>query len=183
MRWREWRFWDYILVSRVEQDPDFRDELTSLASRGLLAIGAVCIGAPLFAMLAGVLGVPEMLEPSALLAIYSILALGVVAIPLSRWGPAQPVSNLIGIGVGYLVGVSQLWASLTASEGKVGSVHHIPGNVSMIMLVGIAALPMRPLQTTFLGSTLLVSYWILVPLAGQTIDMNYHLTHSVSVVC
>ena len=182
MSWREWRFWDYVLVSRVKEDPDFRDELTSLASKGLLAIGLVCVGAPLFIMLFGLLGVPELLEHPALLANYAILALGVVATALSRWGPAQPVSNLIGIGVGYLVGVSQLWASLTGPGGEVGAVHHIPGNVSMIMLVGIAALPLRPLQATFLGSSLLVSYWILVPLAGQTIDMNYHLTHSVVVV-
>ncbi len=182
MSWRKWRFWDYVLVSRVEEDPDFRDELTSLASKGLLAIGLVCIGAPLFIMLFGVMGVPKLLEPSGLLASYAILTLGVVAAALSRWGPAQPVSHLIGIGVGYLVGMNQLWASLTGPESDVGAVHHIPGNVSMIMLVAIAALPMRPLQTTFLGSALLVSYWILVPLAGQTIDMNYHLTHSVLVV-
>ncbi len=182
MSWREWRFWDYVLVSRVKEDSDFRAELTSLASKGLLAIGLVCVGAPLFIMLFGLLGVPELLEHPALLATYAILTLGVVATALSRWGPARPVSNLIGIGVGYLVGVNQLWASLTGPGGEVGAVHHIPGNVSMIMLVGIAALPLRPLQATFLGSSLLVSYWILVPLAGQTIDMNYHLTHSVLVV-
>ena len=82
MSWKEWRFWDYVLVSRLEEDPDFRDELNSLASRGLLAIGAVCLGAPLFVILAGVLGVPEMLETSALLATLSILALGVVAVAL-----------------------------------------------------------------------------------------------------
>ena len=182
MSWREWRFWDYVFVSRVEEDPDFRDELASLASKGLLAIGAVCIGAPLFAMLAGLLGVPEMLEHSALLAICAILTLGAVATALSRWGPARPVSRLFGLAVGYLVGVSQLWVSLNGPEREMGALHHIPGNVSMVMLVGIAALPLRPLQTTFLGSALLLSYWILVPLAGQTIDENYHLTHSVSVV-
>jgi len=50
------------------------------------------------------------------------------------------------------------------------------------MLVGIVALPPRPLQTTFLGSSLRVSYWILLPLAGQTIDEKFHLTRSVTVV-
>ena len=182
MSWRDWRFWDYVLVSRAEEDPDFRDELASLASKGLMAIGAVCLGAPLIALLAGGLGVSEMVEDSAILAVCSIITLGVVATILSRQRSAQPLANLIGMGVGYLVGVIQLWASLTGPEVEMGSGHHIPGNVSMVMLVGIAALPMRPLQTTFLGSALLVSYWLLIPLADQTIDMNNHRAHSVLVV-
>jgi len=128
-------------------------------------------------MLAGFLGVPEMLEHSALLAICAILTLGAVATALSCWGPARPLSRLVGLAIGYLVGASQLWASLNGPEREIGALHHIPGNVRMIMLVGIAALPLRPLQTTFLGSSLRVSYWILLPLAGQTIDENFHLTH------
>ena len=32
MSWKEWRFWDYVLVSRLEEDPDFRGNPQQLST-------------------------------------------------------------------------------------------------------------------------------------------------------
>ena len=180
-----WRNWDYVFVGGAEDDDEFREELTSLANKGLLVIGAICILAPLFVLVVGLLGVSQFLDPGAVRPMLRVMALGVVTTALARWRPAQPWSRLVGLGVGYLVGVSEIWSSLTGPEVAqplMGSVHRIPGDVSMVMLVALAALPMRPLQTSLLGFALLVTYGLLIPLSGQTADMSYHATNLVAMV-
>jgi signal transduction histidine kinase len=87
-----------------------------------------------------------------------IIALGVAALPLSFVPSIRPRARFLGCSVGYLVALTFIVSSVWASSSLPDAVHHVPGNITLVLLVGLAALPLKPLQTLTLGLFIVASY-------------------------
>lgn len=130
----------YLFPREEEQDATFRAELEGLAVNGLRAIGCVCLGAPLMAL-------------SSRLVVKNPPSLWLSFVPSIR-----PRARFLGCSVGYLVALTFIVSSVWASSSLPDAVHHVPGNIILVLLVGLAALPLKPLQTLTLGSFIVASY-------------------------
>lgn len=150
------RHWLQYLVPREEhRDPEFRRELQRLSVIGLRVIAGVCLGAPAFFVATSLLwfplwleGQPAFFELSHALA---IALLGIASLAASFWTPTRAHARALGILVGYLVFLIEVAPAESLSFQAAAA-------MTMVMLVGIAALPIRPMQTLGLGLAMMATY-------------------------
>jgi len=155
MRWR-WRvLLEYLFPDEEKRDPEFREELDRLAVIGLRIIAGVCIGASLFGIVLCLTLFPELEEIVAIESSLLALLLGLASLALSYWTRARRWARVAGISVGYLVSVLNMETLMATRPDDFGLL--VPGNVTMIMLVGIAALPLKPLHIPALGIPIIVT--------------------------
>jgi signal transduction histidine kinase len=169
MTWR--RLSSYLLPKEEENDPRFRRELDELSVIGLRVIAGVSIGGPLFSLVAGLTWAPQVFEFFRVEGMLGILLVGWAALALTFWQRASPYARLLGIVVGYLV----FFFSLFGQTGLAESVYLIPANFMMIMLVGIASLPIKPLQVAGLGLAILGTYTVSAPMIHPTLNTSAQL--------
>ncbi len=146
----------YLLPDEEKRDPKFREELDRLAVIGLRVIAGVSIGGPLIGITSWLTVVPEIEEFVAVGPALLVLSLGLFSLALSFWTRARRGARWLGISVGYLVSTVQMDALMTARPDDFGLL--LPGNVTMIMLVGIAALPLKPVHVLALGFPIAATY-------------------------
>lgn len=150
----------YLLPGEEQSDPAFRKELTRLSTVGLKAILWVCLGAPSF-MLA-VTAILNRVGYQSRLWIWpnlAIIGLGLAAAPFAFVGSLHSWARGAGSFVGYSVALIFMVAAVVAPDDLPGAVNAVPLNITLVMLVGIAALPLRPMQTLVLGLSML-STWV-----------------------
>ncbi len=140
-------FLRYFLPDEERRDPRFKEELDRLSLFGLRIVAGVDIAAPLFTIAVGLAWVPEMQQHFRISGPIGIFMLGIVTLGLSFWVPVRPFARWIGILNGFLVFVAMVYAQADAAE----PVFVLSGNVTVIMLVGIATLPLQPLHALALG--------------------------------
>lgn len=162
---KDWR--ELLLPDEEERDLEFRAQTEQLSVFGLRVIAAVCaFGAIYFVLVA--LAVPEGLAIQAGGASLplSILALGAAAFGLSYVPVAQPHARWAGVGVGYGVALVQFVALASFVDRPELSYFLISGLVTGVMLVGTAALPLKPVHTLALGIAIGLTYTALLPRAA-----------------
>jgi signal transduction histidine kinase len=185
----DFKNWRSYLVPRIEaDDPDFKSEVVRLSRNGLRVIAAVSIGAPLFVYLLGWTWVPEMLAPGGaycapcLFMPAAIMVVGLVVLGLSFVGPLQALARTMGIATGYTIAIIQIGGTLSLMP-EIDASHQVPGHFTLVMLVGIAALPLKPLQILALGAAVIVSHPVLVRLLGLSDQLGGMASvHSVDMV-
>jgi signal transduction histidine kinase len=160
------------LFPTVEDDePRFREEIERLALIGVRVIAAVCMGAPLFVYALGAFFLPSLPVPSQVLADFAELLLGAAVLALSFRVDFRPFTRWVGFLLGATTAVVQT-IGMTSNPTFVSEVLHttpeaqFAGNFAIIMLIGVAVLPLKPVHTFSLGAFMLALFTIVI-YAGQ----------------
>jgi signal transduction histidine kinase len=99
----------------------------------------------------------------------AIVGIGLAAAPFCIFPGLREHARLVGCVVGYCVTLTFLLTATVAPNELPGAVPVVPQNILLVMLVGIAALPLRPLQALALGSSTWVSYVTATALCPETL--------------
>ncbi len=154
------RLRSWILPGEAERDPDFRREIQRLSVRALLIIAGVNGVMPLVAVLFD--SIVQLIEPRPMSAYWTVPASFLIAgtvFALSRieWGRRR--ARLLALSSGWLTAMVLTWGQYLSgaapAEAQLSSVI----NVSVVMLVGVAAVPARPLQMLALGVAINTSHF------------------------
>lgn len=170
----------YLFPAANEGNPGFRSEIESSSRQGLRIIGAIQILVSVLMLAARFVTAPA----AASLTLRSkqaglIIALGVINILAShvawtaRWLRAiAVVSGIVACGV-------LIWASFLAAAQSTSPNDFIPGEITLVLLVSVTIMPLRPQHTLLLGLAILVEYVVMAVVAEQTLleglgpDSNY----------
>ncbi len=155
--WRNWRH--YFLPDEERRDAVFREEMIRVSVVGLSAIVWVCLAGPAF-----MLGLTSLLKALGYVSVvwtipnFAIMGTGLAAAPFSRIPRLRRHARLVGCLVGYFVGLTFVVASILFPDELPGAVQAVPQNAVLVMLVGVAAMPLRPMQALALGSSIWGTY-------------------------
>lgn len=170
----------YLFPSANEGDRGFQAEIESSSRQGIRLIGVIQIVASVFMLAARYLTAPE----AASLTLRTkqaglIIALGVVNVLAARtsriaaWLRAIVVlSSIVAAGV-------LIWASFLAAAQSTSPNDFIPGEITLVLLVSVTMMPLRPQHTLLLGVAILAVYVTMAFIAEQTLleglgpDTNY----------
>jgi signal transduction histidine kinase len=143
-----------------DEEPRFREEIDRLAVIGARAIAVVCIGAPIFVYAVGVALLPGLPTLSLVVADLVGLLMGAGALAVSFWKPIRRYARWLGFVLGATTAVAQ-----TIGMTSTASFHwevlqttpeaHFPTTFAIVILIGVAVLPLRPFHTLVLGLVML----------------------------
>lgn len=179
--WRE-RIRNHLFPGLAERDDGFRRELERIGVIGLRVIGAAQIGLSLFMLgarfllAAGTAALSLRIQQAAL-----IIGLGVLNIGLARLSWTGPWARSIAAASSLLTGAILIWASMVLSSRTTNPNDFIPGQMTLVMLVAVTAIPLRPMHTLMLGLAIGLDYLISAVIAERTLmagvgpDDNYML--------
>jgi Signal transduction histidine kinase len=152
------RFREVLLPGGAEKDEGFRREIDRLSVVGLRVAGKVTIGVSVVFLIARIIMGIETPLWTELLQTSSFVVYGafVLIIARTRWARA----HARGLAAAAGMGVAALATSLSAWSSNATPLANelLPGQITMVMLVGVAAVPLRPLQTTAFGLGLTLIY-------------------------
>lgn len=142
------------LFPDAERDEGFRAEIPRLSRIGLWIIGSSQISILTVVLLLRLLAWPEP-ETMRLRMLQAGLgiALGLATLAVARWGWAYRHSRLIAILVGLGMTMVLILFSLLISPFDAEAEDFIPGQITTAMLIGVVAIPLRPLHTFLFGFT------------------------------
>jgi signal transduction histidine kinase len=156
-----------FLLPAAERDEGFRQEILRLSHIGLRVVGLVQIAVSAFMMLARMLVAPE--ESTLALRLAeggTMIASGVTAILLTRWQRTYRYSRLISGVMAFFVVAVLTSFSLALSPGLRHADDFVPGQITLVMLVAIAALPLKPMHVMSLGLSAGIFYAGVARLGG-----------------
>jgi len=150
-----------------EEEPRFREEIDRLAVIGVRAVAGVCIGAPLFMYALGMLLLPSFPTPTLVVADFVGLLVGAAGLAASFWRHLRPHARWLGFGLGAATALVQT-IGLTSTAGfqwevlKTTPEAQFPTTFAIVILIGVAVLPLKPLQTLCLGGFMLGLFTIAI---------------------
>jgi signal transduction histidine kinase len=156
------------LFPTVEDDePRFREEIERLALIGVRVIAAFCVGAPLFVYALGAFFLPSLPTPTLVLADFAELVLGAAVLALSFRMDFRPYTRWVGFLLGATTAVVQT-IGMTSTPGFVSEVLHttpeaqFQSTFAIVILIGVAVLPLKPFHTFALGAFMLSLFTVLI---------------------
>ena len=174
-----------------ESDDGFRQEIWRQSRFALAVIGGIQIGVSVFLLLARFVTASGggalffRVREGAL-----IIVLGAINLALSRVKAIERWARLISGVSGVITSAILIWSSLLILSQNTNPDDFIPGQIALIMLVGLAIVPLRPvhafvlgmsLGVVYLGSTMAAQKFLF---AGSGPDENYLLfTMMLSLLC
>ena len=169
MKWLSW--FRYLVPKDEETESGFKAEIQRLSVIGLRAIAAVCIGATVVMMVVGALLYQDEVSHTVFpLTDLTVIGCGVAALALSFTRGVSRWARLLGSVVGYAVAVAQIATTLSPVFEAVlpgQAMAHVPRIVTLVLLVGMASLPMKPLQMLSLGLSIIATFLLLTRLMGR----------------
>ena len=145
------RWIEYFLPAEESREPAFREELSREASIGLRAIGYIGVFTPLLAFALATALTPNVLPRLILWRTLALTAIGVIIIFLSRVASVRRFARVLGALTGFTAATALVVSSLAISRDFPEEDHHLPGNITLVMLVCLAALRLK--QETSLSPT------------------------------
>ena len=160
------RAWAFLFPEEAERDGGFRAELLRLCRQGLWVIAAVEIAVPVFMLLAQFLVLRDPLTSWRIRGVQaaSVMVVGMATALAARAKPELWMARAFGWLSGLASGMILIISSLLLHGRDEAGDHYIPGQITMVLLVGLGALPFRPIHTF----SLCMSLWICYVLAGWT---------------
>ena len=172
LMWQE-RLRRYLLPGPAEQDPEFRREIERLSYLGLRVVAGVEIAVATFLTLARTLVNPD---PSTwylrLVQSGAVILVGLISLFLARGQFFRKYSRSIAMVSGMTVAAILIWFSLLMTVYDASADDFVPGQMTLIMLVAVAAVPMRPPDTLLLGFLIETAYVLLSLVAQVTHQVN-----------
>ena len=158
------RAWAFLFPEEAERDEGFRQELLRLNHQGLFVIAAVEVAVPVLLLLAQIPVLKDTSSwPTRITQAAFVAAVGIATAMVARAKPVLPRARLAGWLSGLAAGMVLITFSLLLhGAGEVGD-HYIPGQITTVLLVGVGALPLRPINTFGLGLAL----WFYYAVAGR----------------
>jgi two-component system, NtrC family, sensor kinase len=142
----------YILPGSVEKDPGFRKEIERLSHIGLRVVGGVEIVVSAFMALAFMLLQPDPeLVTLRIGQAVCVILLGIGTLIAARIPALRPYSRGIAAASGLNVAAILVWFLLLMSAYDPTADDAIPGQITLITLVAVAAIPLRPTDTMLFG--------------------------------
>ena len=160
MKWRKWI--QYFIPDEEKRDRRFREELERLSVIGCRVIAGVCVGGPLFGLISSFTWAPGVRDFFSVATAVAILLMGLLTLALSFWQKVRPYARALGIANGFMVFLFNTFSG----AGLENAVYLFPANIMMIVLVGVAALPVKPLHMMGLGLLMSASVVALSPILG-----------------
>ena len=170
--WQE-RLQRYILPGSIEQDPGFRHEIHRLSRIGLQVVGGVEVAVSAFMAAVHMLLDPnrEVLTIRAWM-LGAMLIVGGVTLAAARPQRLQPHARRIAIISALIVTAILTWSVLLMTEYDPSAYNGIPGNITLIMLVGAAAIPFRPTDMLVFGFLVELIYVLLALIAEHVYNIG-----------
>ena len=173
----------------ADGDPAFKAERDRLSVTGLRAIAWVCIGST---ALSNFLTLVVLHQPKIgifALEEIAIVGIGLAGLALSYWKPSRPWALLIGASIGYLVAAVDLAVILQPSHEALfpgQTMAQMPTGVIIVLLVGMATLPVRPLQILALGLSIVGTFLLMTYQVGRWDELSgfsgLHLTTTLVMI-
>jgi signal transduction histidine kinase len=164
--WQE-RIQRYLLPGSLERDPGFRHEIERLSHIGLQVVGVVEIGVTLFMVMAHLLLDPSSeLMPFRLWLGALLIGVGVLTLAAARIQALYRSARLVAAVSGLAAAVITTWFLLRMTQFDPTADDFIPGNITLITLVAVTAIPLRPTDTLLFGF-LLESAYVTIALAAS----------------
>lgn len=156
--WRE-RIQRYLLPGDIENDSGFREEIQRLSHIGLQVVGGVTIAATLFMVLSHMLLDPSSeLMPHRLWLGAILVSIGVLTLGAARVKALHPRARLVGAVSGLLTAAVVTFSLIRMTQIDPTADDFVPGNITLVTLVAVAALPLRPTDTLLFGFLLETIY-------------------------
>ncbi len=177
--WRE-QARRFLFPPADESKPGFRHEVQESSREGLRIIGGIQIAITIFLFGARFLvsANGETLTLRSKQAVI-LIALGIVNIWAgSAWWSAG-WSRIIAIASAVCTSAVLIWASFAAAAESTSPNDFIPGEITMVLLVTVTIMPLRPLHTLLMGFGIVAEYIAGAMLAERTLleglgpDQNY----------
>jgi signal transduction histidine kinase len=148
-----------FLPDAESRDPALREEVGRLSVTGLRVIALVGVGANVLSYLPWLVWFPEL--PSWMLSADAVgLVMVAVGFALSFWRGFRPHARWVCLLLLFAGFSEQMLAALRRSDMPADMKALAPVIVSMALLLAVAVLPVKPLQTLALGSALTgVYFW------------------------
>ncbi|HSF16089.1 MAG TPA: HAMP domain-containing sensor histidine kinase [Vicinamibacteria bacterium] len=148
----------YLFPTIEEEEPRFRAEVTRLSVLGLRLIGAICIGAPIAMFGMGALWLPYYPKATGVSDLLFIV-MGSAFVGLSFVPSLRAHARALGVLSGFMSAALQTLGMQAAADFhretlQTAPEQHFPFTMSLVLLVGLAALPLKPLQTFGLGCSI-----------------------------
>ena len=177
--WRE-QARNYLFPAGDEREAGFRYEIESSSRRGLRIIGCIQIALSVFMLAArflvtpGVETLPLRSKQAGL-----IVGLGLINIAASRWRWLARWQRLAAVISAFLTSGVLIWASFVAAAQSTSPNDFIPGEITLVLLVAVTIMPLRPAHTLALGLGILAEYAGMATVAERSLleglgpDQNY----------
>jgi signal transduction histidine kinase len=176
--WRE-RIERYILPGSIEHDPGFQEEVRRLSHIGLRVVGGVEIAFSAF--MAGVhmlVAWDVQTLPTRAATLVLVLGVGVLTSAAGRVTSLYPHARLIASVSALIVAAVLTGSMLLLTPYDSTADDAIPVNITLIMLVGAAAIPFRPTDMLVFGFLVEAMYVLLALLIKQI----YPTSHGVDPI-
>lgn len=164
----------YLLPGAAERDPGFRELISKLSVFGLKVTAAVTVGVSVFATLSRVvfLSDTDITLPARLIAMVLLVSLGLLAYGTTHTAFGRRNARGLTMTLAVLVSVLLNHFALRVSALEPAIEFYIPSQLTLILLVGVAAVPLRPMQALGLGIALGVVYLLQANLARQLLGIG-----------
>jgi signal transduction histidine kinase len=142
----------YLFPEPEGRDRAFREHIQQMNRSALWVIGSVQIGFTVLFMLAHVIVIPD----TAMLAFRLqeaawIVAIGVVTLACARLDRLHDWWRAIGMASGLATAAVLIFSSQVIAARGPEPDNFIPGQITLVMLLGVTVIPLRPMQTLGMG--------------------------------
>ena len=153
-----WRTWARRLAPKDEsKDPLFAAEMSRLAVLGLRVIGAICIGAIVLWLIVAILLYRDLSFVIGYAPLFFVI-LALVALFISSHRVLRRHARWIALVLIYIIVMIDIFGSYSVDVTPGERQGLISAAIALALLIGIAALPVKPLQMLLLGSMFILTY-------------------------
>jgi signal transduction histidine kinase len=184
MNWKNWT--EFFLPTDEDREPAFREEIWRVAAIGLRAIGWIGFLTPTLTLVLAMMLIPRGWSRLLLGRMLALTVLGATILLLSFIASVRRFARLVGALTAFVAAIVVVVSSNTISRNFPEEGHHLPAYITLIMLIAVATLPLKPLQTLVLGLSLFAGQWVIGSIVTSFSGTDpVHLIHNfvVTLVC
>lgn len=159
----------YVLPGAAEREPGFRDLIARQSLVGLKVVAGVTAGVAVFATASRFLFLPPDASTMAdrVLAMVWLVAVGLMAYAATCTEFGRRRARGLTMALAVLVSALLNHFTLRLSALEPAGESYIPSQLALILLIGVAAVPVRPVQTLGLGFMLGLTYLLQANIAKR----------------
>ncbi|MDX2153418.1 MAG: HAMP domain-containing sensor histidine kinase [Bryobacteraceae bacterium] len=144
---------EFLFPDIRERDPEFRADIERLGRRGLVVIGWVeLVMTALSQVLAQSGAIVDLGWDRRSICLITSIVLGVFCLSFAKAAQARRITREVGMAVGTLTIVSLSWAASSKVETTTEALWMTHMDFMSVMFVGVAVLPLRPMQMLLMGT-------------------------------